>query len=193
MFSHPLASVAVTAAPTLVPVSLEAVKAHLRVTHTEQDDYLQGLLGTAAARVEAMGNVRFLTQTVEIAYDGAPTGDVLLLPCEPIQSVTQVVTYDSADTPSVLAPSEYFVDLQHAPPRLCLAASGTVWPCGLRPRRSLVVTCVAGWTNANNIPPMLTHAVKVLIAHWYTQPQTIGDVSDQILTLMAPYPRWGFA
>jgi uncharacterized phiE125 gp8 family phage protein len=49
------------------------------------------------------------------------------------------------------------------------------WPDYLDDYNSIVVTYVAGCGNANEVPAILKQAIKMLVAHWYNQRETVGE------------------
>jgi uncharacterized phiE125 gp8 family phage protein len=77
-------------APVRVPVSLADVKAHLRITSTDHDDLLAGLIAAATDMAERFCNRRMVRQTWKLFRDAWPSDDELILPFGQLQSVTHV-------------------------------------------------------------------------------------------------------
>lgn len=68
-------------APPALAVSLDDVKEHLNILHSDDDVRLIGLIHTATAQVEAATQRRFVTQTLEWVLDRWPR--LLCLPVAP--------------------------------------------------------------------------------------------------------------
>ena len=69
--------------PTLKPISVAALKTHLRIDSTDEDEYLAVLIDVATQFVEERAWRALLTQTREIALDAWPGFGVIELPAAP--------------------------------------------------------------------------------------------------------------
>lgn len=65
------------------PFNLQAVKAYLRVAHTDEDPTIEHVAYAAAAEVEAYCDLALLAQTITATTDQWP-GSVIELPCGPL-------------------------------------------------------------------------------------------------------------
>lgn len=183
--------IAVVTPPTAEPFDVEAAKAHLRVTHTRDDDYIGDLVTAARVYIEQQGSLALPTQTLDVALERFPCGDVLRLPIGPIQSVTSITSYDRSNNPTVVTASDYWLDTSPVPPEIILA-DGLTWPTDLRTRKPGVVRVVAGYGDAAGAVPMpLKLAMKQLIAHWYETRSPVGTLTAPmgftVDALLAPY------
>lgn len=71
-----------------IPISLDAVKLHLNVDFTDQDDKLTALLASAFREVELFTECGLKTKTVRLSY--TQINGTIQLPYAPIQSITSV-------------------------------------------------------------------------------------------------------
>lgn len=163
--------------PVEEPISLEEVRSWLRIDHeAEETSVLDALIRAARHQVEEDTGLKYLTQTVDQTVDRVPCGwEPLQLYVGPVQSVTSVTVYSSADVSSVLSGSTYFVDTSRRAARLCLT-TGSAWPTDLRYQVAAVVRVVAGYAGISSIPEPLIHALRLLIEHWHDDCE--GDASQ---------------
>lgn len=182
----------VISGPTEEPLSLVTAKKHAKITIPDEDDQMDAWIRAARIQVEGDTNLKLMPQTLELALDAFPCdGSPLKIQTGPVQSVTSVKYYDSAN-PSVLqtlAASNYVVDVTSVPARIGLAATGQ-WPSSLRPFQPGLVTFVAGWTAAGLIPEPLLRAMALWIG-WFSenrQPAAFErDAYDALITNHALY------
>ena len=80
----------------LDPVTLGEAKAHLRVSHAEDDTYITALVTAAREAIEDEYGLACLTQTVTATYRGPAAA--LEAPVGPVQSVTTVDRADDTGT-----------------------------------------------------------------------------------------------
>lgn len=188
-------SVTTYTAPTVDPILLSDAKLHCNVeaTDTDWDVMLSGLIHAATAKVETDTRLRLLSQTVDQTIDRFPCGTRPLPVLGMLRSVTSVTSYASDDTATTFATSNYFTDTSRMPGRICLK-SGCTWPTGLRAYVAGVVRAVVGFgTTASSVPQDLTHAVRLLVGHWFMNRETIvvGTISGEIaLTYHALIGPW---
>jgi len=151
----PLKTTLVTG-PSYYPVSLSQAKNHLRVDHTDDDDYIRGLIVSATDDLERILLRRLVTQTWKFYRDKWPAGDNLSLPYGELQSVTHVKYTDSDGTQSTMSAAEYIVDTDSDPGRVVLDY-GETWPGDtLYPSNPIEVQYVCGY--GDNAPITITAA-----------------------------------
>ncbi|MBO9598636.1 MAG: phage head-tail connector protein [Cohnella sp.] len=87
-----MAGLKVIAPPAIEPVSLEEVRAQLRIELDDDsyDSILNPLISAAREWCEGYQNRTYITQTLELALDRWPRGNVIELPRPPLQSVMSV-------------------------------------------------------------------------------------------------------
>jgi uncharacterized phiE125 gp8 family phage protein len=168
--------------PALEPLTLAEAKAQCRVDITTDDALLATLISVARDTCERISWRAFLTQTIELWLDAWPTASHILLPRPPLQSVTKIEYYDTADVKSTLASTVYAVDAISEPGKVWLKYNQS-WPTmSLREHNAICVTYVAGWTNPVDVPQSARQAMLLLIGHWYENRETVlvGAMSKSI-------------
>lgn len=182
-------------------LSLEAIKRHLRLdaSDTAEDAYLGELRAAAFDEAQRHCGLSFVAgQTVREDFDGFPdicprTGRVqpLRLSSGPAVVVTAMTYLDSAGAEQAydFATLREKVQGFH---RVALApAVGSTWPATYNEEGAVTVTYTAGFAVAD-LPPVVSHALKSIVAHWYENRETVlvGSIQATLpqlgLTLLAP-------
>ncbi len=173
------------AKPTVDPVALEAVRAHVRITGGDEDGYLEALVKAVTRAVEQACGVALLEQTWELSLDAAPSVPYLELTPSPLRSVVSIKSYDDADAETVLASTTYQVDTYAQPGRVVLKR-GVVWPTDLRMANGLLVQYKVGYgATAEELDADLRHGLLQIIASLYEQRESISEVTSQAVRVMA--------
>jgi hypothetical protein len=191
------------------PVTLDHVKTFcaLEDSFTDHDAMLMGFIRTAIAKAENYTRRALITQTWKLTMDRFPQpyrckaplsdgvydlpvdyadmgGDYFELYKLPVQSITSIVTYNSANTSATLSSSAYRLDA--AGGRVYLN-SGYTWPSDLRNQAAIEVTYVAGYgDNPHHVPEEIRTAILSYVNDLY---RTRGgcDMSDASKTLLDNY------
>lgn len=152
---------------TLVPasrvVSLPEMKQFLRLEEsmTDDDALIVELIKGAEDVLERYTRRAFITQTWKLTLDGF-SAEEMALPRLPLQSITSLTTYNTADSASVFSSTLYTLDA--AGGRVFLK-EGASWPTALRSRGAVEIVYVAGYgNNASDVPEPIRLAVKSLVA-----------------------------
>jgi hypothetical protein len=175
------------------PVTLEELKAWLRIDTSAEDDLLTELITAAREAVEMITRRtiaqrqckltldRFPRSTSDEWWDGVREGAMnlfvgqsVVIPRPPLVTIDSVTTYNDADTASVLADTSYFTDASDPDQfgRLALR-TGNVWPVVLRTRNGVEIVFTAGYSS---VPASLKFAIKKVAAHMYSNR---GDCSEE--------------
>jgi len=164
--------------PIYYPVTLDQVKDHLRITHSNDEPYLQALIAAATDKAEQYIRRRLITQTWKIFLNDWPNGDEIILPFGQLQSVTHVKYKDTDGTQSTWNSStEYIVDTSTDPGRIVLAYGKEYPTTTLYPSNPIEIQFVCGYgahtplaiTDATNATPI----VLTTAAHGYSANDTI--------------------
>lgn len=175
--------------PQTTPVSLSEMKEHLRVVHTDEDQYITLLVEAATRITERYLGRRLIDTGLRLTLDGyglqlsradwwggvrqgrrgSDNERSITLPDLPLQSVDEIRTFNRSDTPTAYAASNYIVDA--ADPdlhgRVVLRDSAT-WPADLREANAIEVDFVAGYgQTATDIPEALRQGVLMVGAFMY--------------------------
>lgn len=179
-----------TVAPTVEPLTLAEVKAHLNLPLADStfDTLLTRQIKAAREYVEQRSGRALLTQTWRLAirrfpastdiggcaYDGS-----ILLPRSPLQTVSSVKYLASADgTDTTWAADQYVVSTDMTPGRI-EPAHGVSWPAVREQNASVRVTYVAGYgATAASVPERARQAVLLMVGHMflYREPNVTAAV-----------------
>lgn len=148
--------------PAVTPLSLAEVKAHLRVSSTDQDNLITLYLKAATDYVDGEKGflgIALVTQTWRMTLDAFPTtglsGNAIKIPLPPLQSVVGVNYYDGSGAPQIVPSANYYVDNQNEPGWIVPVSS---WPATLNAINAVSIDFVAGYIG-NDSPPDLTAAI----------------------------------
>lgn len=169
-----------TVAPVLSAVTTAEAKKQANVVAEDDDDYVARLVAVATEQVERDSNRALLTQTWQLTRHAFPAGRKLVLPRAPLQSVSSITYLDTAESEQTLAEASYLVDT-HREPGVIWLDEDADWPSLVSSRpNAVVITYVAGWTSASEVPQRAKHAILLLVAHWYRVREAVGQVGQEI-------------
>ncbi|CAO5675549.1 MAG: hypothetical protein HEEMFOPI_01094 [Holosporales bacterium] len=142
-----------------LPVTLEAVKTHLRIEEAHDDDYLLHLIETATAYVEQHTNRFLLTKKIHYIGQAKQHADgafCLNLPGGCIQDILSV--YMIVDHAHRQLIKRFYVRDTDISPKLMIYGKGDIYE----------VTYTSGYgDHAHAIPSPLRHAILLVIADLY--------------------------
>ena len=154
-------------------------------SYSTEDDWLTLALQAAREYCEGIQNRAYLTQTWDLWLDKFPSRNYIEIPLPPLAvltPITGVYYYGTDDTMYTLAATDYYVDNQSEPGRVGLNY-GESWPSTtLRDFNGVRVRFIAGVTTAALVNARVKHAIKLLVAHWYNNRETvaIGTLSKEL-------------
>lgn len=171
----------INTAPASEPVSAAELRTYAVADATLLPDAdAEAYIATARQYIEDMTGIAMVTQTWDLSLDRWPstrepwwdgvrqiaineingTPDVVSLPRYPLQSVSAVTTYDESGNSTAVTVADVFdVDSYGVPGRMVLKNSAT-WPVALRNSNAILITYVAGYGDAADVPKPLAQAVK---------------------------------
>ena len=177
-------------APAVEPVTLTEAKLHLRlstsawdaVEYDTEDDLLNSLIETARGYVENYTHRAIITQTWIAYLETFP--NAVRLPFPPFQSITSITvegvafTDFTASTEGIIEPDDLWPTLSSDP--------------GANP---IEITFISGYGLAVSVPAPIKHAILLLIAHWYSNRESVligvnaAPLPMAVEALLNPY-RW---
>jgi uncharacterized phiE125 gp8 family phage protein len=173
--------------PSAEPVTLAEAKAHLKVTSVDEDTLIASLITAARARAEWHTARALITQGWTLWLDAWPHDGIVEIPLPPLQSVTSVTVHAPDDTPRLLDPATYQVDLASAPARLVLRPNISP-PTDLRAVGAVEIAFTAGYGDASAVPQAIKEAILELVADLYThRGDEYGIAGLEAQALLAPY------
>ena len=153
-----------TAPPAGEPLGLADLKAFLRLDGAEEDALVLSTAAAARAHLEAMTGRLFLRQGWRILRDAFPPTGRLTLPIGPILSL-DAVTVAGEGGPVALAVDRFLLEGTAAPPRLAWRPGSLPQPA--IPLAGIALDVTAGFGTAEDVPPSLLQALRLLTAHWF--------------------------
>ena len=175
-------------------VSVSDMKEHLRITHTDDDRYLEALRDAACSFVEAYTN-RAVTgaRTVEFNYSGFSS--VLELPRGPVNQINSVrYTTSLGASPTYLtsAAGDWYFDTNREPAVVRFPSPPSANTDDVAP---VVISAEIG----GNLPRAMKHAILLLVAHFYENRQSVvtGTIATEVplglRSLLNPFRIVSFA
>ncbi|MFN3867621.1 MAG: head-tail connector protein [Hyphomicrobiaceae bacterium] len=178
--------------PNLEPVTIEEVKAHLRVDASDEDALLASLVLTSRLHIEAALGIALVNQSWRMVLDVWPKSGIVAMPIGPVMSIEEVRVLGAHGDVSTVASETYHLDVAGRPQRL-VPHAGT-WPDPGRRTAGIEIDLVAGYgAAAQDVPAPIRQALLLLIAHWYEHrdPFEIGapqtNVPNAVSRLLGPY------
>ena len=165
-------------------VTLDTAKAHLRVTHTDHDALISDLIDAAQAFIDGPNGIGYVLSpsTWRLSLDTWPgvglnaipwpvsgwatSQTPVRIPLTPVTAITSITYVDQSGTIQTLDPAKYVTDLDARPARIA-PAYGQTWPLIRDQIGAIKITFTAG---AAAPPSDLVAAMKLLIGHWYENP-----------------------
>lgn len=163
--------ITIVTAPVNEPVTVLDAKAQSRVDITDDDDLIYAQIVAARELCELQARRAFVTQTLAVTLDAWPANGIIELPRPPLQSVTSIKYTDEDGNQSTFASSNYIVDTANN--RVVLKSSAT-WPSDVLQRvAAILVTFVAGYGTAADVPTIYKQAILLTIGHWYENREAV--------------------
>lgn len=166
-----------------MPVSLDEVRLHCRIDHSDEDDYLNILVSSAHLYAEHYCQRSFGEQTWRGNWWDWPKR----LPKPPLVSVSEIRFWRHGEQ-QVLDPSEYRLDLS-MPGRVLPVHS---FPIADDRPDAVEITWVAGHEASENV----RLACLIMVSHWYQvrEPVVVGTIIAQVpwsANALLDRERWG--
>jgi uncharacterized phiE125 gp8 family phage protein len=168
--------------PADVAVTLADAKAQCRIDADQHDEdgLVDGLIQAATQHVESFTHRALITQTWDETFDGFPCGydGEIWLSKPPVSAVSSLSYIDSAGATQVWASSNYTKDLPSGPwarRARIVAAYSIPFPVTRGVINAVTVRFVCGYgADGSYVPAPITHAMKLLIAHWYLNREAVS-------------------
>lgn len=158
-------------------VTVDELKAYMRVTHTAEDTLITALRLAAIAYVEEHCNIKLGTYNMRGYLPGFYNA---YFPMGPVQAVTEVKYQTTEDKTysnlTTLGTTNWYTDLISQPSRIAFRDYPNVYEYALTP---VVVTFSAGYTT---VPTPVVHAIKLLVSTMYEnrQDEVTGTITSRL-------------
>lgn len=189
----------VETAPPVEPVDINEIKDHLRITNTEEEDYLETLIHTAREVCERRSNRAYIEQTLIKTFDQWPEFPIEL-PRPPVQSIEKIEYKDKDGDLTEWDSSNYVLDDYSFIPKIYKEHNVELPSVELSSANAIQITYIAGYAKDDsgdttnyrkNVPARYKHAIKLLVGEWYRMreeiigsgavPQSIPDGVSKLL------------
>lgn len=171
--------------PEAEPVLLAEAKAHLRLTHTDDDAYVASLITTARRMIESRLSLAIMPQAWSLFADRWPEDGIVELLLHPVTSIESIAVFSEDDTASTIDPSHFYLDTVSRPARLVLRQGRFFNPPG-RKANGIRISFEAGYAE---VPAELKQALLITIADWFSKrgDDDGGTLPPSALELMQPF------
>lgn len=195
--------------PTVEPVTLAELKAHVHVEHEDEDAYLSGLVQAAREYCERRVDRCFVDTRLEMKLDTFPAGVELALPLPPFSptagrqgievSYLNVTLQELAVTeavPVITSQPGTFLAHRSSTPAVLTPNVNGYWPVTGPIRAAVTVRWWAGYGDSGQaVPKAIRHAILMLAAHWFMNreavaPGSMGTVPLGVEELLSTF-SWG--
>ncbi len=181
--------------PDVEPISVAQARQQCRIDDdlTAEDDLLEDYIKAARELVERETKQVLVESTYEIFLNEWPCEGKVSLPIGPIIAINsfEYINSDGAYVP--IEADSYYPCLLDEPPYLIYGSGG--WPAvNCRPG-AIRIEVRAGYAgagspaDATNVPHTAKQAIKMLVAHWYENRESVATDTRMIPTLM-PQSFW---
>lgn len=169
-------SIVVVDPPEDLVVSLEETKAHLRVDHDDDDDYIERLVEAATATIDGpsgwLGRC-LVSQTLEWRGSGFGLCGGRL-PYPPVAEIESVKYDDDVGAEQVVADASYRLVGQPSQPRLILA-HGASWPSARCEDEAVRIRYTAGYGGPQDVPAPIRHAILLMVSQLYENREAASE------------------
>jgi uncharacterized phiE125 gp8 family phage protein len=174
------------------PMSLEAAKGNLRITHGLEDDNINQMIGAARDYCERTLGWDLRQNVIEEAFTEAPVLDEVVLSKYPIQSIDKITYYDSAGLAQDFDVANVTFDIYT--PRLpgMYLLPGNEWPTDVSEtiRYPFIVEYTAG---AALVPGSITTAMHLIIGRLFERREDeVMSVPRSVTQFLSKYKEYTF-
>lgn len=157
------------------PLTIAEAKAQCRVDVTDDDALFEALITAAREYCETFTHRALAPQTWDYKFNMFPIGwyAPIVLPMPPVTAITSISYIDNSNVSQTWASTNYTTDLPSgswAAPARIVPNYGVVYPTTLLVLNAVTVRFTAGYTST---PEAIKHAMKLLIAHWYKNRESV--------------------
>jgi uncharacterized phiE125 gp8 family phage protein len=153
------------------PITATEAKLHLRVDTTADDTLIAGLIPAARVFAEHYTGRSLVSRTLEMALPCFPEGSIYL-DAPPVTSVVSIKYTDTAGVEQTVPSGDYTLSPYGESRRVSLIY-GKTWPMTQDVPDAVRIQYVAGYAS---LPSSAKSAMLLMIGHWYSNREAVGDV-----------------
>jgi uncharacterized phiE125 gp8 family phage protein len=178
-----------TTPPAVEALSLAEVKAHLRITHSDDDTYISTLIISARRTIEAQFGICLLQQSWSVFRDCWPCDGIFSTPLFPVMSVVDLKVYGDDDVAATIDPAHYYLDAASCPARIALRRGRAFPPPGRRTNGIELKLLTGFGTTTAAVPQQVKQALLIIISDWFANRGDLGagTLPLSALELLSPY------
>lgn len=184
-------------APSVEPITRTEAKAHLNVTSSTKDGYIDSLITTVRRGVERYLKRALITQTWKVYYNN--WDNCLKIPFPKLQSVTHVKYRDLEGVEQTLPTTQYWVTNTEDPGSIVRAYGVTFPELQYGRPDSIEIQFVAGYGLAADVPDDIKHAMKLWLTDLFDHrgevvigPAGVNRIPGHIKNLIHDYRIYSF-
>ncbi|WP_416193925.1 head-tail connector protein [Nitrobacter sp. TKz-YC01] len=148
--------------PAVEPWSVEEAKSFLRAENDDDDTVIASLIAAARSHVEAMTRCALIAQTWRFVLDEWPKDGRIKPGRGPLRALAAARVYNSAGIATPIDAGTFVLD------KAAGVISSSVWVFPGRASAGIELDVEIGFGEAaSDVPDVLRHAVRTLVAHWY--------------------------
>ncbi|MCP4307784.1 MAG: hypothetical protein GY788_23505 [bacterium] len=185
-----------TEPPAEQPVMLDEVKAHVNVTHADDDVLLTAFLNGAIAHLDGMAGVLgrcLVSQKWRLDLGGWPAYRTVRFPFPDVTAVV-VKYFDDTNTEQTVSAADFEILEDETGGFICLASDFSKPNLYTDREDPVQIEFTAGFADAVSVPEPIKTAIKMLVARWHIH-RGDGDLDSipmGVKALIAPYRRVSF-
>lgn len=169
------------------PVTVDEAKEHLRVVHTDDDQYIETLLSAATKWAEDFQCRTYVSRSHTEYLDEWPK--VIEPVYSPLVSVTSIKYYDTDGVQQTLSNTLYRVDTNTEPGRITEAYNES-WPDIRLITNTIEIVYIAGYGTAEAVPDDVKVAIKMIVGHLYEHREMVSEVKLDMVPFSAKELLW---
>lgn len=169
-------------------ITLAEAKAHLRVTHDSDDNYIDALIAAAQESAQQYTGRQIMVATWKLFLDCFT--DVISITKLPVNEITTIQYYDENNELKTLETTQYKKELTSIPATIEKADNVAAWPSTYNKTNAVIITFKAGYLTAAEVPADIKHAIKLTVGNLYDYRDNLQKRPDLVTAserLLTPY------
>lgn len=174
------------------PITRDEAKAQIQGLEgiTDFDTEITSLIKVARESAEEFTWRAIVQSTCVEKLNNFPAVKIML-ERPPVSSITSITYVDGDGVTKTVSASDYVL-CNWVEPCYIVPAVGKSWPSARGGEGDVVITYVAGYAAAADIPDSIKHAIKMMVRTWFDQredvtPRTVNEMPMNSIFLLRPW------